>query len=306
MFNRPAVKDYISVVIPTKDRREELKSILKELAKQTDNFFEVIVVDASAENQAKVIREWLKILKAKFDFQYIRSSMARSSYQRKMGTEHSLGQIMVFLDDDFLIPKNHLAKIRKQLSEDEESKGGQAMFYTDGPLGAKILETIFFLNGYSPIGSGKIKLSGAFQPNKEVTEPKRTRCIATGCCFYRKEVFDNFVFDETIPTSCSSDLEFSYRVSQKYLLKIYPNLKCHHRHIQKGKPKIRLRAKNFIYFQARHFKRNFLVWWRVPFFLWAQVGYLIRFSTMAIRDNNPDYLRGWADGWKKILSRLVK
>ncbi len=304
MRKRPHIKNYFSIIIPTKDRPEPLKKTLEQINKLKSSSFEVIVVDSSEKNQKETINEYLKKTDYSYNFQYIESDFARSSHQRNIGVDHAIGDIIVFIDDDFDLDVNLLKKIRTVVNNDSSVGGGQANFHINRSLPTKIIESVFFTNGYSPFGNGNIKLSGAFQSKKPVEKPTRIRCVGTGCCFYKKEVFDYFRIDPTIPTSCASDLEFSCRVSKKYPLYLFPQLKCTHKHFKSGKPDIEDTTSNFIYFQARHFKRLFFNWWRVPFFLWSQVGYLIRYISLTISKNEPKYIRGWSQGVGRVLRKI--
>ncbi len=308
IIRSPRVKGLISVIIPTKDRLPELKVLLTRLVVQTDRFFEVIVVDGSSSRQEKILKDWLAKREVPFNFYYLKTRPA-VAYQRNIGAEHSLGEYLVFLDDDGLVAKDYLQKVRHHLESNRNIAGGQAVIVSrhKNSFWSNLSDWLFLLRGYSLGKGGQIKLSGEFQSNKRVSKATEIKCLSTGCCFYRRQVFDRYRFDENLPyPGSASDFEFSYRAAKRFRFMIFPDLVFFHRESTKGKPGARVIVANRVWSYWYNFCRHSASWWRLPFYFWAHLGYFLRSFCQTLQHSNWDYLVGWANGWKKILKSRPK
>jgi GT2 family glycosyltransferase len=100
----------ISIVICTADRSASLQKTIQSLNYINNNTFEVIVVDASANENTL---EMLNLIKKDFNFsiKIFRASHKNLSISRNIGIQKSSGKIIAFIDDDAIPPNDWLDKL---------------------------------------------------------------------------------------------------------------------------------------------------------------------------------------------------
>jgi glucosyl-dolichyl phosphate glucuronosyltransferase len=107
----------ISVIICTYNRAETIKDLLNCLLIQEFNeTFEVIVVDNNSRDNTK---EVVKSFEVKFNgkLRYFFQPEQGKTFALNLGIKESKGEIIVFIDDDCLVQKDHLLNIYKTLHE---------------------------------------------------------------------------------------------------------------------------------------------------------------------------------------------
>lgn len=107
---------YVSIIIPSWNRLEHLKLVLRALEKQTDKNFEVIISDDGSTDGTK---EYFADAKYKFEVKYVWNGEHTQTYKQcrarnngvRNASEHSIA--FLFLDSDILLPKDAVAKLKK-------------------------------------------------------------------------------------------------------------------------------------------------------------------------------------------------
>lgn len=104
----------ISVIIPTYKRRRSVLRLLNSLKTQTlpVDQYEVIVVDDGSPDDTHTIVN----LEFPFSFQYIKQENQGATVARNHGVEKSVGNILVFIDDDITISPNTLELLADRCS----------------------------------------------------------------------------------------------------------------------------------------------------------------------------------------------
>lgn len=97
----------VSVVIPTRNRKESLLTTLEALFKQSDAVFEVIVVDSS---DIPLTPEALPQNTSFLNFSLLHSK-ASVCAQRNLGIQKATGDFIFLLDDDITITDNYIETI---------------------------------------------------------------------------------------------------------------------------------------------------------------------------------------------------
>lgn len=102
-----ANESFISVIIPTYNRADMLRSTLTTLAEQSlpPNTFEVVVVDDGSSDSTQSITQDTY----PYQLRVIRQENQGSTTARNRGAAESRGDLLVFLDDDMLLEKDYLA-----------------------------------------------------------------------------------------------------------------------------------------------------------------------------------------------------
>lgn len=113
------MKPFFSIIIPTLNEEKCLPQILKCLAKQSYDNFEVLVVDGMSEDKTVENAEALRVRFEKKDISFsIHEVSKRSvSFQRNFGTDIAKGKYLVFFDADVKIKEDFLKKIHTHIEE---------------------------------------------------------------------------------------------------------------------------------------------------------------------------------------------
>lgn len=103
-----------SVIIPVYNRIGEVDDLLRSLAAQTCDDFEVIIVeDGSTEPCKEAVDKYA----GKLDVKYYYKENEGRSIARNYGIERSGGQYLIFFDSDCVIPEDYFRILDKSLSE---------------------------------------------------------------------------------------------------------------------------------------------------------------------------------------------
>ena len=250
-------KHTLSVIIPTRNRPEELYNCLKSISSQTHLPQEVIVVDSSEDK----IKEEVQKVTSHFpslNIRYLHTSPGLP-HQKNVGVRNSHGEIVLFLDDDVLIEKNFIEEILKVFATFPWQEIGGVMgndLNTERIPRWSLrywLRQIFFL--YNS-GSGKFRLSGLQTLPFGLSGIRRTQFLVGGFTAYRKEVVEKIPPDEENFTFYPEDLDLSYRVSKFYNNYYAESARCRHLPSSQDRLKGEERRKIWIRDYTKFFKKN--------------------------------------------------
>lgn len=249
-------KKKISIVIPTKDRIDDLKECLNTIGVQSIPADEVIVVDGGKGNKTDLIIK--KYYPSVIFCKYPKSTGLTDS--KNFGVKRSNGDIIIFLDDDIVLEKNFIKNIVELFNRKVwEGIGGIAGNLTNQsfspPKGVGYLIKKIFLLPMQ--GSGSFRLSGAPTFVYGSTEDKQVEFLPGGVTAWRREIFNEYSFDENLKQgSYGEDADFSYRVSRKYKNYYTPYANAFHKTSKtnriKGVRLIMMRSKAFWYLARKN------------------------------------------------------
>jgi GT2 family glycosyltransferase len=213
----------ISVIIPTRDRSDDLAELLETLYHQSYNPCEIIIIDDSEINSTS---ELINHVRPKFrskacSILYVEGNSDGLANARNIGVKISKGEIILFLDDDTLLRPNVLEELVKFLkcnptavgvSPAVTSSDEKTTFRGVGGKMENIINQAFHLDSCTEANVLKVTRSG-----HTVFPSKLTKTISAqrlfGCCqCWRREIFNHMLFDENLKKwSFLEDLDFSYR-----------------------------------------------------------------------------------------------
>lgn len=223
----------VSVVIPTKNRMLEVLNCIDSIIKQELPIDEIVVVDSSKSRSLQYL------LTKHFSnhvpkIKYIHSDVSNNA-ARNIGIQQSTGDIVFFFDDDVILDKNYVSEVVRIFAGDKEEKVGGVMgnivnMKRDIRSWRALLRRLFFLDGF---GDGKFRLSGFPTWVHGETEIKQTEFLSGCMMAFRRRVLSEFKFDENLGRISGycylDDVDFSFRVSQRYTLIYTPFAKLKHR-----------------------------------------------------------------------------
>jgi GT2 family glycosyltransferase len=207
-----------SLVIPTKNRSEEIVGLLNKLTSLNIKFNEIIVVDSSNIVHSKKIKNECK----KKNFYYYRTK-ASTAYQRNFG----LGKVknntfIMFMDDDVILLKNTFLKMNQCIKKYEKtgSVGGFGFNQIEDTKYSflEILKKLKFIKNLNiyPSSPGKIAKSGWHSKIINLKNDIMGDWVFTTMCIYKLADIRDLKFDETFGEySYLEDLDFSLNLMQR-------------------------------------------------------------------------------------------
>lgn len=222
----------VSVVIGTRHRPESLERCLNSLVAQTIPPDEVIIVDDGALDVASALCVLDRAgVRAIYENKSHNPGLTKS---RNLGIRRSSGDVVVFLDDDVeLVPRYLEALVRGY--ESHPAAGGVAGRLIDPPLPwhKRALLRLFMLDSSR---EGAVLANGVGILVRSITEATRVDWFSGCNMSYRRQVFDQFMFDECFAgNGWGDDRDFSYRVSRAYPLICVPDAEVRHHEEPKGR-----------------------------------------------------------------------
>lgn len=190
------MKNKVSAIITTHNRKELLKRAIESVLNQTYNYLECIVVDDKSNDGTDLLCK-------EYPIQYIYISSDESkggNYARNKGIKAAKGEYIAFLDDDdYWLPN----KIEKQMSL-IESKGCELVYC------GRILEIV---------KNNEVSYIDLF-PNESFYGDMSKKILQTICCTTtsnilasRKALFDVGLFDEDL--KFWQEYELTIRLAQR-------------------------------------------------------------------------------------------
>jgi len=225
----------VSVVVPSKNRPEEVARMLRSLRAQPTLPCEVIVVDQSTP---AYVLEPFPQLRHVNDPQIGGIAAARNR-----GTELARGEVVFFLDDDVILETDCVAEIARAFGTRSDLIGAQCSIHnpwTDAPLSLYDVSARIFEQGFFD------------------SRPKRRgheaipRLIDGLASAYRRSLFAHEHFDEHLPGySLGEDWDLTKRAANYGALTIVPGARVRHEHSPKNRHDAaayaKLRRTNILY-----------------------------------------------------------
>ncbi|MDR2651026.1 MAG: glycosyltransferase [Prevotellaceae bacterium] len=107
-------KIQFSIVVPVLNRPNEIKEFLESLSQQTDNNFEVVIMEGESMHTCdEICKEYSK----KINIKHIKNQILSRSIRRNLGVEAATGNYIILFDSDCILPPQYIETVRKQLTE---------------------------------------------------------------------------------------------------------------------------------------------------------------------------------------------
>jgi glycosyltransferase involved in cell wall biosynthesis/GT2 family glycosyltransferase len=275
----------LTFIIATKDREEKLFNLLRSLEKQQINNFEVIIVDAGQKNLKSDLSQFNG-----FKINYLRTKKPSLTNQRNIGIDKldNDTELVGFLDDDTELEDGALKNMLDFWSKASMEIGGACFnIVTDKKSRFYWIKRIF-ATGCRKMGV--MLPSGFVSKICPVEEDLYSQWLLGGVTIWRREIFDEFRFDEWFKGyGLYEDLEFSYRVGKKYKLVVVSKAKI--RHLQED-----ISKKNNLEFGKAEILGHYIIVRKNPelskiLFFWACAGQFLENIYSAIFKQRLEYLK---------------
>jgi glycosyltransferase involved in cell wall biosynthesis len=219
--------DDFCVLIPTRNRRGEVESLLSSIEAGSVKPSQVVLVSSGED-----ISDSVDKFKGKLDITYIHSEIAGQINQKRLGLSriNPLMKWVVFLDDDLLVLRDTFERafecIHQAEGESEKRLAGVGFglpattrFNNQGKL-SKIFAGIFGINNFPP---GSVLSNGHATSYLEQQEASETKWL-NGASMWRIEEISNYgSHGISSKYAACEDLIFSYPIGKKKPLLYCPS-----------------------------------------------------------------------------------
>ena len=204
----------LAFVIPTKDRGEDLRRMLRSLVAQTRPPDQVIVVDGSRVEVSWCVAEFPEL---KID--YVRLLPPSLSAQRNAGMAMLRAEITHagYLDDDVVLEINAVFEMASFWGGAGLDVGGAAFNVVNdaGSIPSALMQRI----GVWSVGVGSVAPSGLVCEVGRVNIDIESDWLCGGATVWRREVIEAYSYDNWFQgTGFMEDVDYSYRVRERYRL----------------------------------------------------------------------------------------
>lgn len=214
----------ISVIIPTRNRADVFDRTMESMAVQSIQPMEVIVVDASENDETfDICASQTPGLLTKI--RYHRAEKAGAAVQRNQAMQYATHPYILFCDDDILFEPNCISKMWNAINRDE-ALGGVCTLITNCHYTApgKVSATLFkFLNGgvetsYAGKCMGPV-LNLLPEDRDDLPAVVPVEWMNSTCTLYRREAMPDPPFpSHFVGYSLMEDVTLSLRVSKRWKL----------------------------------------------------------------------------------------
>ena len=244
----------VSVVIPTRNRDEDLRELLHSVLRQTILPIEVTVVDDSDNLRTRILVERLRegFSNKGILLKHVRGKEENRSISaaRNLGAKESTGKIVLFMDDDVLPQMDYIEKILEIYEEYPDAVGvqGNTNLYRGSVLGNAVNKVLFLF--YTEKNRCGVHAGGLSFPSP-LTRVIRSQWLSGINSSYRKEVLRDFEWDENLKGySLFDDADISYRILKRYPNSLYTT--PHARILHKFSPLARIKTRKWIYMHVAY------------------------------------------------------
>ena len=219
----------LAFVVATKDRPDDLRTMLRSLDAQSHAVDQIVVVDASAEPVESVVRDFSEL-----NIRYLRHLPPSAAKQRNAGVA-ALEQgidLIGFLDDDATLEPDAVARMLDFWSQTPADVGGASFNMLNPPRTrgqwlkrSRLCEAI----GLYRRNSGQVAPSGWHTVVETVSTTCLVDWLTTCAVVWRRDVLERFQLDEYFEGySYLEDLDFSLTVGKHFKLAVVADARYHH------------------------------------------------------------------------------
>ena len=300
-------KTLLSIIIPTKNRPNDLKKSIKSLLLQSRLPDELIVVDQSKNFKSKVEVYDCLLKYPSIRLIYLCDKSLRGLVDAKRrGVCEASGDIICFMEDDVILESNYLEEILMGF-ESHPKMLGCCGIVTNPPKKSLIYKALFH---FFHIGIFRDKRIGL---NYFSSEPIKKPLIVSdklsgGISAWRKEIFKSIDFDIENEFHMLEDIDFSTRVAELYgeVLFINPNVRLAHYCSPINRESLNLRQKRklietFMYFKKRKRRASSAL-----FFSWLLLGMLLEAIYESLSTSSLKPMYGYFEGLFHGLRKKLK
>jgi glycosyltransferase involved in cell wall biosynthesis len=286
-----------SVIIPTKNRADDLRRALDSLLIQTRRPDEIVIVDQSSIPVLQSTEFPIPLV-------YIYAPyISGAAVARNVAMDQATGDIWLYLDDDVILEPNYVEEIVASYSPEVSGVSGIITNYSIPPVSRRLFETVFvrgpFHDDRQPVywHANDLRFRG----------PQRVRQFGCGVMSFRASVVRDLRFDTKL-TGCSlaEDIDFCARLSRDAVLLIAPKARLFHKRSDLGRAPahwLDTHAQSSTYMRLRNWNRG---WKDNVYFAWLQTGYAVMATIGSLKRLSLEPFRAWKRGAERARSLVAQ
>lgn len=294
----------ITVVIPTKNREQDLISACESVINQTRVPDEIVIVDQSDTEDCKVAIQNLFTNHPRPKMHYVwNNKIGGTAAAKNRAAQLASGDLLVFMDDDVVLDRECLASIL-QVHEQNELDGIGGIAIPNLRRGA-IYDLASALFHLGPFCDERLFVQ---QGRRKLKELYPTRILSTCLASFKKCIFDDYQFDETlVGHSLGEDVDFCHRVSQKFRFAIAPTVRGIHNLSKENRLGLRNLYRAKCQFYSFFFRKNIVKTLpNVLAYLWVNLGLMLDALAKAISKQSLAPVLGILGGWREVFWEMRK
>lgn len=288
------------VVIPTKNRRDDLLRAIESVLKQTRPLDELVIVDQSGTEGPREAAETLLAARAPLPFKvrYLQNTnLTGLTAAKNYGVDHSASEVLLFIDDDIVLDPNFVEEMEKAyLKHGLDGVGGAVVMPTARSPLFHFAALAFRLG---PFWDERLALLGDNRASRDV---RFTWLMSGGLSSYKRSVFEKVRFnEELLRASPMEDMDFHSRARLAGPFRF--GLAARARALHNVSPINRLNLRDFYFAKVQVYSTYFrrfvpksaLNWLA---YLWVNLGLMLDALARAIMGDGWGAARGVWAGWQ--------
>ncbi len=296
-----------SVVIPTKNRPKQLKTLFSSLINQNRLPDQIIIIDQSDEDKVQKSNFLEFKDKFKFGLNYIHNNKINGLIEAKNAAiPINKCRYITFLDDDIVLERNYLYEIEKALLHFPNMIGVSG-FILNHPKETLFRRIIFKLTHFGNFNDNRMSVIKSIKISTNT--PKKVNVLSGGMSTWRKDIFNTIPFDTKNKFHAYEDKEFSMRVERKFSenLFIIPQARLSHYHSELNRQNLLERSKNDTIEVIMIFKKNGNYYFFGFDLFMLLTGLFFNSIILSLKYNNINFILFFFKGlWKGFKNKLNK
>lgn len=277
----------ISVIIPTKNRPDDLWRTLESIRTQTRRPDEIVIVDQGSSPA-------LRSADFSIPVGYIYAPhLSGAAVARNVAMDQATGEIWVFLDDDVILEPEYIEELLHAYAPEVSGVSGIFSNYAMPSLSRRLFEASFVRG---PFHDDRQAIY--WQANRLRDRGLRRVKQFTGAIMsFRASAIGNLRFDTNLTgASIAEDIDLCARLPRGAVLVVAPTARLFHKRSVLGRAAAHWldeHAQSSAYMRRRNWNRGFL---DDLCFAWLQVGYAVMATIGSLRRGSLEPFRAWRRG----------
>jgi glycosyltransferase involved in cell wall biosynthesis len=226
----------VTVIVCTYRRADELEQLLRCLARQTCDRFEVLIVDGSGDDATvrDSVDRYQREEAPRFDLRLIASPKGLTR-QRNIGIGQARGEIVAFFDDDIAIGDGFLDQVVQVFSDPNHQDVGGVCGYDvlhySSPVTMRwrMRRWLRVVHSLEPGAVDHLGRNVPLSFLRPFSGCREVGWFSGFCMIYRRAALGNLHFDEGLPTYGGEDRDLSMEVAKRWRLLLCGDLHVEHR-----------------------------------------------------------------------------
>lgn len=218
----------ITVIIPTRNRPDDLVKAIISVINQIQQPDELIIIDQSSSPESRLIVESILKNHNVIRLKYVHdASIPGLVAAKKVGISKAEGDLICFLEDDVVLEKEYLDEIKKGFDSNAKMMGCCGVV-TNPPRRSVLYNVLFKLFRRGIFVDPRVDVFSDVGANNQ--QLVLSNVLSGGLSAWKLDVFKVVQFDDANGFFMLEDMEFSTRVARHFssFLYINPNAKLAH------------------------------------------------------------------------------